>query len=138
MKRFMCITLVVFMVITFSACEKNYTHGEYKITIATDCIKNNKVGNDWRIYYYCDGKIFSNGDTVIKPLDSLVMIEAVFIEDDVYPDEGSSKISIFLRDEANKTFEVWVVEDNGPYDGNIAIWEVEVNIELVRKKQVEA
>lgn len=74
MKKIICVVLAVGLMLSLCACEKNYTYGEYKITIDASCVKNNKVGNEWSKYYYCNGKSINSGDTIIEPLDSQVTI----------------------------------------------------------------
>lgn len=137
MKKIICALLVFVMMISLAACEKNYTHGEYKITIEASCVKNNKVGNEWSEYFYCDGKRISSGDTIIESLGSQVIIRAEFTERDKYSDKGSSTVTILLEDGTSETFDVRVVEDNGSYDGNVAIWRVKVKVDLIRKKQAD-
>ena len=134
MKKIICGILAFVLMISLSACKKNYTHGEYKITIKASCVENNTVGNEWSKCYYCDGIRVTSGDTIIKPLGSQVIIRAEFTERDKYSDRGSSTAKILLEDGTSETFDVRVVEDNGAYDGNIAIWKVKVTIDLIKKK----
>ncbi len=136
MKKIISMILVVVMVISFSACQREYTHGVYEISIRSWCIENNKVGNEWIEQYKCEGKIIESGDRITAPLGSTVRVDAVFIERDKFSDKGNSFKKIVLEDGATKTFYVEVVEREGSYEGNKAIWEVEVNVKLIKKKRI--
>lgn len=134
MKRIICIVLSIVLIFFLSACERNYTHGEYEIKIHSTCVENNKVGNDWVKIYRCNGNQISSKDKITALLGEEVTIRAQFTEQDKYSDTGSSSVKIVLEDGAKETFDVRVVEDNGAYDGNVAIWRVNVEVKLLKKK----
>ncbi len=137
MRKIICTVLAIVIMISLCACEENYTHGEYEITIDSICDENNKVGNEWSKYYSCNGRNIKSGDIITAPLGAEATIYVRFTENDKYSDTGYGWIDISLIDGASTSFIVKVVEDNGSYDGNIAIWKVTVKVKLVRKKQVK-
>ena len=137
MRKIICGILAIVMIISLCACDENYTHGEYKIIIDSICEENNKVGNEWSKYYSCNGRVINSGDIITAPLGTEATIYARFTERDKYSDEGYGWIDISLIDGASTSFIVQIVEDDGNYDGNHAIWKVTVKIKLIRKKQVD-
>ncbi len=138
MKKIISMILVAVKVISLSACQREYTHGVYEISIRSWCIENNKVGNEWIKQYLCEGAIIESGDRITAPLGSKVRIDAVFIERDKYSDKGNDFANIVLEDGATKTFYVEVVEREGSYAGNKAKWEVDVKVKLIKKKRIRS
>ncbi|MBE6739195.1 MAG: hypothetical protein E7565_02625 [Ruminococcaceae bacterium] len=136
MKKIISVIIFVVMVISLSACQIEYTHGVYEILIRSRCIENNKVGNEWIEKFKCDGTIIESGDRITAPLGSKVRVDGIFIERDKYSDKGNSFTNIILEDGEIKTFYVEVVERKGSYAGNKAIWEVEVEVKLIKKKRI--
>jgi len=144
MKRF--VYLVCLLALLLPACsvaeqtptisEKNYTHGIYQLTFKTKAISNDHVGNDWSFTYTCDGKTIKNGHSFTYSLEeiSLLTINIMIRENDKIDDTGTGTLRVTIYDGCSGKTQVTVTETDGRYKGNIAVWEITCQVELVGKQ----
>ena len=135
MRRSAVFLCVLAMLLSFSGCQKNYTHAVYEVTITASEIYNNSVGNDWQKVYTCDGRTIASGEQYTVPLGTTktVTINATITESDKWPDKGYGSLSVVLRDGFETSTTITVTESKGRYKGNKAQWEITCRVELVKK-----
>ena len=135
MRKIAVFLCVIITLLSFSACQKDYTHGVYEVTITSTEIFNNHVGNNWYERYSCDGKPFVNGEKWTVPLGTAqtLTIDVTVTENDVWPDVGYSSLSVDLKEAFKTSTIVTVTENKGRYKGNCAQWEINCTVKLVKK-----
>ena len=115
--------------------EFSFTHGVYEINITSLCTYNDCVGNEWHESYTMDGKSIFNGYKVTSPLDRITAktVNVTITEQDKRSDSSTKDITITLKNNESKTSTIYVVENNGRYKDNIAIWEFTVSVKLIKR-----
>ena len=112
-----------------------YTHCIYRLTLIPKEISNHSVGNDWEIkYLYENGYIESSKEWIV-PINSIEVktIKVVIKENDKFSDYGYNFIDVIFEDGFETYKLVEIIENNGRFKGNKAIWKVNCKVELVEK-----
>lgn len=131
----LCVIIAIVVSLFLPYPEPNYTHGVYEITIVSERISNNHVGNEWDIDYYCGNLSIYSGKQWTVPLDTIekVTIDVNITEDDKWPDISYASIPVTLSDNFKTSKIITVIEDNGSFKGNKALWEITCTVKLIEK-----
>lgn len=133
MKKVLILIFAVVILLDFPVCTKEHTYGVYEMTFSSELISNDSVGNDWEMYYSCDGRNVSNGEQwlVLLANPQTAVINVTVTERDKIPDIGSGLITVTLNDESETKTIVTVTENGGSYQGNEARWEITCKVKLI-------
>lgn len=105
----------------------------YQITINTDMISNNHVGNEWQVQTTYNGQNIKNGDQITTNTNSSITIKATIVENDSIRDVGTGSVTLTSKDGSSSTIQINVRENRGRYSGNVAVWELTCSIRLIKR-----
>ena len=112
------------------------THAVYAVHLF-DCQKrNDSVGSEWNVAYFCDGKQIESGAQWVVPLYTTksVTIDIVITERDDWNDVGRGSITLSLQEDNQATVQIIVTENKGRFRGNQAEWEITGRVALLEKR----
>ena len=144
MKQSVCI--VCLLTLFLSACsvpepaptipEGNYTCGIYQLTFKTKKISIDCVGSDWSFTYTHNGQTIKSGYTITQSLEVFTFqsIGVEVRENDKIDDVGTSTLVVAICEGGSGKTEVTVIETDGRYKGNTAVWEISCEVKLVGKQ----
>lgn len=104
------------------------------VTISSSCLNYNHVGNEWGAEFLVNGRSVSSGDVVSVELGRTLSVKTTIVEYDKYNDVGIGRYSEtmprdFFENGFYLTQTIHVMEGNGAYAGNVAIWTVTYTFE---------
>ena len=109
------------------------THAVYAVHLF-DCQKrNDSVGSEWNVAYFCDGKQIESGKQWVVPLHTTksVTVDIAITDQDEWDDIGTGSLSLTLQDGFCATTTITVTENKGRFWGNQAKWKVTGSVSLV-------
>ncbi|MBQ4119978.1 MAG: hypothetical protein IJD45_06270 [Clostridia bacterium] len=133
MRKSIAFLCMVATLISFSSCQRNYTHAVYEVSIVAKLIYNHSVGNDWKKSYTCNGRTIADGEEWTVPLDTTetIKVNATVTEIDEWNDIGYGSASVTLSDGYKTSTHITVIENKGRYNGNKALWEIIFKVKLI-------
>ena len=106
--------------------------GIYKITYSAYMLSNNHVGNEWGYTLFYDNKRIKSGELITCTLGDKINVSAEVYEYDSIMDYGYSNVTLVMEDGYSVSDEVYVYENRGRYYGNVAIWQINYYVSLVK------
>ncbi len=85
--------------------------------------------------YEMDGDIITSGKRITAPLDSKIekTVNIIIIEKDKHSDRSEKGIDIVIEDKERVTSTLTVVENNGRFKGNRAVWQIDISVYLSKR-----
>ena len=144
MKRYICLLCVLALCLSAcsvseqisTTCGGSYDYGIYELTFKTKKISNHCVGLNWSFAYTYQDEIIKSGFRIPLSLTLFMFlpIDVEVRENDKIDDVGTGRLYVPLYDGGSCKTEITVMEMNGRYKGNTAIWEIACEVKMVGKQ----